>query len=190
MGLAERWAQPSVHQGWMPQDRATRGLADVVTIRIPWQTPSGNEYRKWHWSRQHAEMLRCQHQIWMQLRLQNDPLELWPEKPQNHYGGFRQCAADRCKRKGDRRDRRGNFYCASHLQHAPAPVRRVVTYTRYCVGRLDFTNLAMGCKALEDGLVNSGVLYDDSEDWVSARYEQKRCRRGEGFTEIVIRTEQ
>lgn len=52
--------------------------------------------------------------------------------------------------------------------------KRAVRITSYR-GRLltDHANLVGGCKGLIDGLVRSGLLVDDSDEWMSATYFQE-----------------
>ena len=67
-----------------------------------------------------------------------------------------------------------------------AKERRKVTVTRYGSRELDFENLADGMKPLFDGLKRALLIVDDSPKWIDREYIQKKCKRTEEKTEVLI----
>lgn len=70
-----------------------------------------------------------------------------------------------------------------------ATQRRRVSITRY-MGKgqraYDRQNFASGCKPLLDTIVEYGGLYDDSPNWCSDFYEQKRSPNGKDYVVVTI----
>lgn len=78
-------------------------------------------------------------------------------------------------------------YLTPKLRQAfPLDPRNVIRITRYSPGTLDDANMIGGCKQLVDALVRCGVIEDDADDKCTIEYEQQRCPKGKGRTEITI----
>lgn len=65
--------------------------------------------------------------------------------------------------------------CGQRLEAVPMFVR----ITRHSPRKLDYDNLAGGCKPLVDALVKAALVVDDTCDWVVVEYLQDK---GEGMT--------
>jgi len=76
------------------------------------------------------------------------------------------------------RNRGGYFTC---------PVRIVCTYHKTRGGRWDVGNLQPTSKALVDGLVAAGVIYDDSNEYVVGPDNRAGAKRAQAC--VVIRIE-
>lgn len=61
--------------------------------------------------------------------------------------------------------------------------------TRYGVGMVDFDNMVTSNKPIVDGLVDAGVMVDDSAEYFSAEYLFCKCKRGAERIEIKVRGE-
>ena len=69
----------------------------------------------------------------------------------------------------------------------PPEHRRSITLISYRAQLIaDHANLVGGAKDLVDALVHVGLLKDDADGWANLRYEQKKCRRAEEHTAIVV----
>jgi len=64
--------------------------------------------------------------------------------------------------------------------------KMAVDVTRYGSRLLDQDNFTGGLKPLVDSLKEKGLLVDDSPDWCELFIEQKKCKRGEEKTVVVI----
>lgn len=62
-----------------------------------------------------------------------------------------------------------------------------VVITRFGSRMLDRDNLIGGCKPLLDEMKSAGLIVDDREEWLIARYYQEKVARGYEKTEIDIR---
>lgn len=73
-----------------------------------------------------------------------------------------------------------------HLLHLrPGRRKACVHITRIGKGTLDYGNLVGGCKVLIDRLVNLGLIVDDSPQWLTESYDQRRCAKGEKPRTVV-----
>jgi hypothetical protein len=64
-----------------------------------------------------------------------------------------------------------------------------VVFTRFSSSEPDHDNLVASCKPLVDGLVDAGVLVDDSPRHVTCSYRWERAKRGEGHVRIAVWSE-
>lgn len=69
----------------------------------------------------------------------------------------------------------------------PPAARRMVFITAYRRKLItDHANLVGGCKTLIDALVALGLLHDDSDQFMVARYAQGRCREAGYASPITV----
>jgi len=69
-----------------------------------------------------------------------------------------------------------------------ATARRKIKFTSYRVKKLDDDNLRGGIKPVVDGLVDLGLLHDDSPAWATFEYEQVLVPQSERRTVIEVET--
>lgn len=66
--------------------------------------------------------------------------------------------------------------------------RAHIAYTRYSAAIPDRDNLVASFKAVQDGLVEAGLLPSDAPTVVTAEYHHELCKRGEG--RVTVRVEE
>jgi len=72
--------------------------------------------------------------------------------------------------------------CRHHNRKARVRIERVGK------GTFDYGNLVGGCKVLIDRLVLRGLLVNDSPEWLTEEYDQRRCVKGEAPHTVVTIT--
>jgi len=69
------------------------------------------------------------------------------------------------------------------------PLQQVkLKYTRFSSSKMDWDNLVISFKAVQDGLVESGIMKDDKVKNIPEIpvYTQEKAKKGEGYIEIEI----
>lgn len=61
--------------------------------------------------------------------------------------------------------------------------------TRHSSKTVDFDNMVTSCKPIVDGLVDAGIMVDDSVEYFSAEYLFVKCKRGKELLEIKLKGE-
>ena len=78
-------------------------------------------------------------------------------------------------------------YILSRAGRGECDCKATLHITSYRVRLItDNANLIGGCKELVDALVQTGWLYDDSDDWVTITYSQVRAPKAEERTTLEI----
>tara|TARA_R100001530_G_C4279867_1_gene145300 strand:- start:124 stop:504 length:381 start_codon:yes stop_codon:yes gene_type:complete len=71
----------------------------------------------------------------------------------------------------------------------PKPLKKVkLKFTRHSSNKMDWDNLVISFKAIQDGLVNAGIVRDDKVKNIPEMpvYEQVLAKRGHGCVSIEI----
>ena len=94
----------------------------------------------------------------------------------------------RWMRKRNTDEWKSNVCAAVSGKLPPAPLTRAkCTLTRHSSSRPDFEAIVLSMKPALDGLVEAGVLADDSLEVIGeSKYSWKKTERGKGFIELSI----
>jgi len=77
-------------------------------------------------------------------------------------------------------------FCISPMPPPPQEHQNIIITSFREKLILDHANLVGGMKGLIDAMVAAGLMFDDSDRWITVEYKQEKCKRIDERTEIYL----